>query len=377
MREWMMGQNNPAEGGRLLGAAVSFAAELHREQFRKGTQIPYILHPLEVMGILRAMGADAALQAAGVLHDTVEDTPATHEQLADLFGEEVAGLVAGHTEDKSRTWRERKEHTIEQLRTADRRLKMLVMADKLSNLRSIAADYRELGDKLWSRFNASMEAQSWYHSGVAEALREMQDDPKAAPFYRELTALYNDVFVKFYRRLPDENGDGEALFRVCAHGETARLNRGIPRWESAENPENFGEFLLLTRTEAETVEDAWESSFREQVGRDLADSRCILKWTDDERAEILIERGRLRFENQLFGDDIMGINGKDEIDSVAELDGDNTVRFLTQLRLEYGIAAPLEYILHVEFGEGSPFSGWYQFVEFCKRRQIEYRYMSY
>lgn len=77
-------------------------------------------------------------------------------------------------------------------------MKMLVMVDKVSNLRSIAADYRALGDELWKRFNAPVEKQAWYYSGVQDPLWDMQLDPDAAPVYWEMVGLYKDVFVKFY-----------------------------------------------------------------------------------------------------------------------------------------------------------------------------------
>lgn len=177
-----------------LEDAICFATKRHAGQVRKGSDIPYITHPLETMSILNSMKADTALLIAGVLHDTVEDTNTTPEEILELFGEDVASLVAAHTEDKSKSWIERKQHTINELQTAPLRVKMLIMADKISNLRSMHADYKLMGDELWKRFNAPKEMQAWYYSGVQDALYEMQNYPTTQATYREMVALFNDIF---------------------------------------------------------------------------------------------------------------------------------------------------------------------------------------
>lgn len=169
-----------------LNEAIHFAVDMHENQLRKGTTIPYILHPLEVMSILQRMEADTNLLIAGVLHDTIEDTEATYEQILNIFGEDVANLVAAHSEDKSKSWDERKTHAITHLGMADKRLKMLVMADKISNLRSLDRDYRVLGDTVWERFNAPRDRHAWYYAGVCGALEEVRDDPTTALFYKEM-----------------------------------------------------------------------------------------------------------------------------------------------------------------------------------------------
>ena len=159
----------------MLEKAISFAMEAHRGTVRKGTERPYILHPIEVLQILSSMKADTGLMAAGVLHDTIEDTSVTLKDIVDNFGADVAALVNGHTEDKRQSWFIRKLTNICELEDADARLKMLIMADAVSNLRSIYADYREAGEELWLRFNAPKELQAWKYSKVQDALSEMQD----------------------------------------------------------------------------------------------------------------------------------------------------------------------------------------------------------
>ena len=177
-----------------LQKAVRFAESHHEGQLRKGTTLPYIRHPVAVMSTLRDMYADAELQMAGVLHDTVEDTAATGEDILQEFGADVAALVGSHTEDKSKTWKERKSCTIHHLATADRRVKMLVMADRISNLRDLAADYAALGDDVWRRFQAPKSEQAWYSFGVCDALEEMGEYPETKRVYEEMKLLCKEIF---------------------------------------------------------------------------------------------------------------------------------------------------------------------------------------
>lgn len=179
----------------LLNAAIAFAVEKHKNGLRKGTKMPYIVHPLEVLHILMLMGADKNLMAAGVLHDTVEDTDATLEEITEKFGEDVASLVASHTEkDKSLPWQKRKEIALEHLKHANKREQMLVLADKLSNMRAIARDYDELHDKLWDKFNKGKESQAWYYNAGADALVDLADYEDTAKFYDEFAELVDYVF---------------------------------------------------------------------------------------------------------------------------------------------------------------------------------------
>lgn len=176
-----------------LSEAIQYAVECHRGGVRKGTTQAYILHPLEVMQILFTMGADTDLMMAGVLHDTVEDTEATPEEIERRFGERVAALVAGHTEDKSLTWHERKRHTIEGL-AAERDHRLLVLADKIANLRSMARDLPTFGDRLWDRFRQPKDQQAWYHLGIRDALAELAADPGASEAFHEFDRLCRRIF---------------------------------------------------------------------------------------------------------------------------------------------------------------------------------------
>jgi len=100
----------------MIFKAIEFAAKAHAGQYRKGTRVPYLVHPLNVAKILIDSGCSDVVAVAGILHDTVEDTPITLDEIRKHFGQAVAELVAGASEpDKSDTWENRKKHTIEYL----------------------------------------------------------------------------------------------------------------------------------------------------------------------------------------------------------------------------------------------------------------------
>lgn len=173
--------------GLLLHRAYSFAALAHEGQKRKGSPVPYIAHPAEAAQILAQAGATAEVICAGPLHDTLEDTSVTPEQLEEAFGLVVRQLVEGCSEDKALSWEERKEHTIRMLKSEiSMDVKLITCADKLSNLRSICLDYRELGDALWSRFHRGKEKQRWYYRGLGEAMAPLESHWGLVQEYRQL-----------------------------------------------------------------------------------------------------------------------------------------------------------------------------------------------
>ncbi len=153
--------------------ALLYAAEKHRGAYRKGSRIPYIVHPAEVQSIVFLLSPEneRALVAAA-LHDTVEDTDETVEHLRSIFGD-VADIVSEETEDKRRTWQERKQATIDFLRSdlPSHEAKLVALADKLSNIRSMVDNLKEEGASMWDKFNEKdPEKQKNYYRGVLEAL---------------------------------------------------------------------------------------------------------------------------------------------------------------------------------------------------------------
>ncbi|WP_423800984.1 HD domain-containing protein [Neobacillus sp. SAB-20_R2A] len=156
----------------MIDKALQIASIAHQRQYRKGTDIPYIAHPVAVGMLLMKAGYREDVVAAGILHDTDEDTDYKLKDIKRDFGEEIAVIVAGCSEpDKSLSWEERKEHTIEFLKTASSDIRAVACADKLHNIRSIIKDYEQDGDEVWQRFNRGKEKQEWYYTRLVESLR--------------------------------------------------------------------------------------------------------------------------------------------------------------------------------------------------------------
>ncbi|WP_339148686.1 MULTISPECIES: HD domain-containing protein [unclassified Sutcliffiella] len=163
----------------LVETAIMFAAEAHKNQTRKGTEVPYITHPFTVGMMLQGAGCSEEVVAAGILHDTLEDTEATYEILVKEFGGRVADLVVAASEnDKSLSWEERKQHTIDGLKNASMEELQVIVADKLHNLRSIRRDLVEHGDMIWQRFNRGKQKQHWYYASIVKALTPGKGDFK-------------------------------------------------------------------------------------------------------------------------------------------------------------------------------------------------------
>ena len=190
--------NNPLNT-ELLDRAIIFAVHAHAGTERRGKGYPYIVHPMEAMEIVATMTADQELLAAAALHDTVEDTDVTVEQIKAEFGDRIASLVADESEDRpegmseEESWHDRKQAAINHLAQASRDAKVVALGDKLSNIRAIARDYAEIGDALWDRFHAKdPKDHEWHYRGLADALSEL----KGTEAYREFESLINQVFTK-------------------------------------------------------------------------------------------------------------------------------------------------------------------------------------
>lgn len=177
----------------MIDKAMRFATKAHEGQVRKGTSRPYIVHPVEVGDIVSSMTKDEEVISAAILHDTIEDCKGvTRNILAEEFSERVASLVVQESEDKSKTWRERKGATIQRMRTAQRDVQMIGLADKLSNMRDINRDYPVVGENLWNRFRMKdKQIIGWYYKGIRDALKEQFE---GVPAYEEYCKLIKKNF---------------------------------------------------------------------------------------------------------------------------------------------------------------------------------------
>ena len=154
-------------GPRFL-RAFEFAVKMHAGQTRKASTIPYIAHLMGVASLVLEAGGDEDLAIAALLHDVVEDCGGAPmlKEVRRRFGARVAKVVDGCTDadtDPKPPWRERKENYIRHLRKADADTRLVSAADKLNNVRSILADYREIGESVWSRFNGGRDGTLWYY----------------------------------------------------------------------------------------------------------------------------------------------------------------------------------------------------------------------
>ena len=187
--------NRRGENISMLLKAIEFATRAHTGQLRKASTEPYITHPLAVSRMLAEQGASRALIVAGMLHDTLEDTPVTLEEIRKHFGKEVAALVAAVSEpDKSAPWEQRKLHTLAVLETASQEVLMLTWADKLHNLTTIQQDYARLGEDVWERFSRPRAYQHWYYYSIAQLLARRAETEPLQRAVEEYLALVEAVF---------------------------------------------------------------------------------------------------------------------------------------------------------------------------------------
>jgi len=188
----------------LLAEAFAFACLMHRGQTRKGSKVPYIVHPAGVALMLQKHGAPARVVAAGFLHDTLEDTAATPALLRQAFGSRVASLVRAASEplglsrapdaEKRRNWRERKEHKLAVVARASREFRLLVAADMLDNLSATLEDRVTAGEAVWDRFRAPKRDQEWYYRSQLRALARGKDGIGREPLYRLLAEKVRAAF---------------------------------------------------------------------------------------------------------------------------------------------------------------------------------------
>ncbi len=174
--------------------ALILAVRWHAGQVRKETTIPYIAHLLGVASIVLEQGAGEDEAIAALLHDAVEDQGGAVAlgEIRRRFGDRVAEIVAGCTDawtSPKPPWRERKEAYIAHLRQASASVRLVSAADKLHNARAILADYRALGEALWSRFNGGKEGTLWYYRALVETLQAA--DP--TPLVEELDRVVSEI----------------------------------------------------------------------------------------------------------------------------------------------------------------------------------------
>ena len=174
--------------------AMLLASKLHRHQWRKGTDIPYLSHLLAVSALVMEHGGTEDEAIAALLHDAVEDQGGvpTLERIRNDFGETVADLVmalSDTAESPKPPWRDRKEEYLDHLEVAPHPVLLISAADKLHNARTILEDYREIGDALWGRFSVPADEQRWYYRSLSEVFQRRLGGPLSSELDRTVGAL--------------------------------------------------------------------------------------------------------------------------------------------------------------------------------------------
>ncbi|RED51274.1 HD domain-containing protein [Aestuariispira insulae] len=172
--------------GPRFDRALALAHDLHRDQTRKGGNIPYISHLLAVCGLVLEDGGTEDEAIAALLHDAVEDQGGqeTLDRIRDLFGDHVAGIVLECTDkierrpadDSPKGWRRRKEADLAKIASLSQGALRVKTADRLHNLRSLITDYHIDGEMLWRRFNGGRAGTLWFNRASAEALMTTRPD---------------------------------------------------------------------------------------------------------------------------------------------------------------------------------------------------------
>lgn len=202
---------------KFVDEAIKFAVDAHSNTERRGKGFPYVIHVLEAMEIVASITNDKELLAAAALHDTVEDTDVTVEEIRSRFGDRVASIVAAESDQfetgvsEEDSWKGRKQAAIDRLAAASLDAKTVALGDKLSNMRAIARDYRQQGDKLWDLFHApgGKKDHEWHYRGLAASLKDLE----GTDAYDEFCGAIEKVFGHNEPELIDmadyeESGDG-------------------------------------------------------------------------------------------------------------------------------------------------------------------------
>lgn len=160
----------------LVTEAVIFAAQAHDGAARKGSVIPYIVHPMEVVAICATLTDDPQVLAAAALHDVMEDCGIGFDELSRRFGVRVAGLVCQESQqysgDPCQTWNRRKLGAVRRICAGCRATKIIALGDKLSNMRAISRDFIRDGEAMFQKFHQhDKRRHAWYYRSCTAGLK--------------------------------------------------------------------------------------------------------------------------------------------------------------------------------------------------------------
>ncbi|MBD2667290.1 hypothetical protein B6N60_04744 [Richelia sinica FACHB-800] len=174
--------------------ALVYATRLHGHQARKVSGVPYISHLLSVAALVLEAGGTEEEAIASLLHDSIEDQggKSTRTEIMQLFGERVVGIIDGCTEwdtPPKPPWLERKQRYLDHLRDASPSVRLVSLADKLHNARSLLADWQKRGDIIWTEFSSSPEKTLWFYQSLLEVYQQTASDWMTQEFERVVKEL--------------------------------------------------------------------------------------------------------------------------------------------------------------------------------------------
>jgi GTP pyrophosphokinase len=174
--------------------AMTYAAELHRTQVRKGSEVPYIAHLMSVSALALEYGANEDEAIAALLHDAIEDQggDVTRQEIRRRFGDTVTEIVNGLSDSDVQPkppWRDRKEDYIAHLGSASPSVLLVSACDKLHNATSVLRDYRSIGENLWSRFRGGKDGTLWYYRNLVTTYQQCFQSPLVEELDRVVTEL--------------------------------------------------------------------------------------------------------------------------------------------------------------------------------------------
>lgn len=180
----------------LVDKAIIYAVNHHKDIFRREKRVPYVVHPMEAMAIVASITEDNELIAAAALHDLIEDTDVTYEDLKKEFGDRIADIVLNESNNsfpnyKSLSWVETRQIGIDRLKNANLDCKIVALGDKLSNMRAIRTDFKTCGNEFWLKFHETdPKLHKWRYTELTKCFSGLEETDA----YIEFKNLVEEVF---------------------------------------------------------------------------------------------------------------------------------------------------------------------------------------
>ncbi len=169
--------------------ALQLAVRAHAGQVRKTDNTPYIIHPVMVAHLLTTAGATKEVVMAALLHDVLEDTTVTRDEVLTVAGQAVVDIIDSVTEDKTLPWEERKAAYVQQVVAGGESVWLVSVADKIHNAESLLDYIATVGDEAWSAFNRGKESKMWFEKSLHEALGQVWQHPLLDTYGALITQL--------------------------------------------------------------------------------------------------------------------------------------------------------------------------------------------